>query len=104
MPLSPAEGAEVPGPGHLSAGRGAIDKRIAALGRFATPEERREIRLEERAKTRTRTPYYDMTFSAEKSVSLLYAGLRAAAQQAREEGDEREAERLEAQAERSKRR
>ena len=52
----------------------AIAKRIAALGRFATPEERREIRLQERAKMRTSTPYYDMTFSAEKSVSLLYAG------------------------------
>ena len=52
----------------------AIAKRVAALGRFATPEERREIRLQERAKMRTSTPYYDITFSAEKSVSLLYAG------------------------------
>ena len=76
----------------------AIAKRVAALGRFATPEERREIRLQERAKMRTSTPYYDMTFSAEKSVSLLYAGLLAAAQQARDQGDEREAERLRAEA------
>ena len=76
----------------------AIAKRIAALGRFATPEERREIRLQERARMRTSTPYYDMTFSAEKSVSLLYAGLLAAAQQARDQGDEREAERLGAEA------
>ena len=76
----------------------AIAKRVAALGRFATPEERREIRLQERAKMRTSTPYYDMTFSAEKSVSLLYAGLLAAAQQARDRGDEREAERLRAEA------
>ena len=44
----------------------AIARRVAALGRFATPEERREIRLQERAKMRTSTPYYDMTFSAEK--------------------------------------
>jgi conjugative relaxase-like TrwC/TraI family protein len=72
----------------------AIAKRVAALGRFATPEERREIRLQERAKMRTSTPYYDMTFSAEKSVSLLYAGLLAAAQQARGQDDEREAERF----------
>ena len=78
----------------------AIAKRIAALGRFATPEERREIRLQERAKMRTSTPYYDMTFSAEKSVSLMYAGLLAAAKQARDQGDEREAERLRAEAER----
>ena len=76
----------------------AIAKRVAALGRFATPEERREIRLQERARMRTSTPYYDMTFSAEKSVSLLYAGLLAAAQQARDQGDEREAERLGAEA------
>ena len=78
----------------------AIARRVAALGRFATPEERREIRLQERAKMRTSTPYYDMTFSAEKSVSLLYAGLLAAARQARDRGDEREAERLGAEAER----
>lgn len=64
----------------------AIARRIAALGRFATPEEKREIRLQERAKMRTSTPYYDMTFSAEKSVSLMYAGLLAAAKQAREAG------------------
>ena len=78
----------------------AIAKRVAALGRFATPEERREIRLQERAKMRTSTPYYDMTFSAEKSVSLLYAGLLAVAQQARDQGDEREAERFRAEARR----
>jgi conjugative relaxase-like TrwC/TraI family protein len=78
----------------------AIARRIAALGRFATPEEKREIRLQERAKMRTSTPYYDMTFSAEKSVSLMYAGLLAAAKQAREAGDERAAERFRADAER----
>ena len=76
----------------------AIAKRVAALGRFATPEERREIRLQERAKMRTSTPYYDMTFSAEKSVSLMYAGLLAAAKRARDNGDEREAERFRAEA------
>src|SRR5439155_9284027 len=76
----------------------AIVRRVAALGRFATPEERREIRLQERAKMRTSTPYYDMTFSAEKSVSLMYAGLLAAAKRARDNGDEREAERFRAEA------
>ena len=78
----------------------AIARRIAALGRFATPEERREIRLQERAKMRTSTPYYDMTFSAEKSVSLMYAGLLAEAKQAQDQGDERGAERFRAEAER----
>ena len=76
----------------------AIAKRIAALGRFATPEEKREIRLQERAKMRTATPYYDATFSAEKSVSLMYAGLLAEAKQARDEGREADAEQLEADA------
>jgi conjugative relaxase-like TrwC/TraI family protein len=78
----------------------AIAKRIAALGRFATPEEKRAIRLQERARARTSTPYYDMTFSAEKSVSLIYAGLLAAAKQARDQGDEQAAKRFGADAER----
>src|SRR5271170_5550352 len=76
----------------------AISKRIAALGEFVTPEEKREIRLQERARMRARTPYYDMTFSAEKSVSLMHAGLRAAAKRARDEQRGADAERLEAQA------
>jgi conjugative relaxase-like TrwC/TraI family protein len=78
-----------------------IDKRVAAeLGELARamPDQVRKIRLEERAKNRTRTPYYDMTFSAEKSVSLAYAGLRAAAKAARDEGREQDAEQLEARA------
>jgi conjugative relaxase-like TrwC/TraI family protein len=78
----------------------AIAKRIAALGRFATPEEKRDIRLQERAKMRTSTPYYDMTFSAEKSVSLMYAGLLAAAKRAQDEGSEQQAERFRAEAKR----
>ena len=76
----------------------AISSRIAALGQFVTPEEKREIRLQERAKMRTQTPYYDMTFSAEKSVSLMHAGYRAAAKRARDEQREQDAEQLEAQA------
>lgn len=79
----------------------AIEKRIREeLGELAPhmPDRVRKIRLEERAKNRTRTPYYDMTFSAEKSVSLAFAGLMAAAKAAKEEGRERDAERLEARA------
>ena len=76
----------------------AISKRIAALGEFVTPEEKREIRLQERARMRAQTPYYDMTFSAEKSVSLMHAGLRAAAKRARDEQRGADAERFEAQA------
>jgi conjugative relaxase-like TrwC/TraI family protein len=79
----------------------AIDKRIRdELGELAPhmPDQVRKIRLEERAKNRTRTPYYDMTASAEKSVSLAHASLRAAAKTAREQGREQDAERLEARA------
>jgi conjugative relaxase-like TrwC/TraI family protein len=79
----------------------AIEKRIRdELGELAAhmPERVRKIRLEERAKNRTKTPYYDTTFSAEKSVSLAHASLRAAAETARQEGRERDAERLEARA------
>jgi conjugative relaxase-like TrwC/TraI family protein len=76
----------------------AIRKRIEALGRFVTPEEKREIRLQERAKMRASTPYYDLTFSAEKSVSLMYAGYRAAAKRARDEQREQDAEQFEASA------
>lgn len=71
----------------------AIQARIDDLGPiFATPEKIREIRLQERAKSRTSTPYYDMTFSAEKSVSLAWAAARAAALRALEEQPEQDAE------------
>jgi conjugative relaxase-like TrwC/TraI family protein len=78
-----------------------IERRIRdELGELAPhmPERVRKIRLEERAKTRTRTPYYDMTFSAEKSVSLAFVGLMAAARTARDEGREQDAEQFEARA------
>jgi conjugative relaxase-like TrwC/TraI family protein len=78
----------------------AIARRIAALGRFATPEEKRDIRLQERSRMRARTPYYDMTFSAEKSVTLAGAGRKAAAKRARDEGRGQGAEQHEAMAER----
>ncbi len=50
--------------------------------------------------TTASTPYYDMTFSAEKSVSLMYAGLLAAAKQAQDQGDEQAAEPFRSEAER----
>ena len=71
-----------------------VAAQVARLGRFCTPEEEREIRLRERAKFRTVTPFYDYTFSAPKSVSVLWASLLAAAAEAEAAGDEAEAERL----------
>jgi hypothetical protein len=76
----------------------SIERRIRDELAPHMPDRIRKIRLEERAKTRTRTPYYDMTFSAEKSVSLAFAGLMAAAKTARDEGREQDAERFEARA------
>ena len=78
--------------------REAIAAAVAGLGRFATPEEIREIELREKAKIRTLTPFYDYTLSAEKSVSLLYAGHLAAAKRARAEHREQDAEQHEAAA------
>ena len=72
----------------------AVAAQVAALGRFATPEEIRAIRLSERAKFRNRVPFYDYTFSAPKSVSVLWASLLAAAAEAEAAGDRAEAERL----------
>ncbi|HET6190479.1 MAG TPA: MobF family relaxase [Trebonia sp.] len=79
----------------------AIDKRVRdELGELAPhmPDQVRKIRLEERAKNRTRTPYYDMTASAEKSVSLAHASLRAAGRRARNEERFDDARRFEARA------
>jgi conjugative relaxase-like TrwC/TraI family protein len=75
-----------------------VATQVARLGRFCTPEEEREIRLRERAKFRTVVPFYDYTFSAPKSVSVLWASLLAAAAEAEAAGDEAEAERLAEQA------
>ncbi|MBO0804543.1 MAG: relaxase domain-containing protein [Nocardiopsaceae bacterium] len=102
VPLGTAQKALKLGPRRTYAQvQEAIDKRVAEeLGELAPlmPDRVRKIRLEERAKTRTRTPYYDMTFSAEKSVSLAHVGLRAEARRIRALGQEAEAEQLEAMA------
>ena len=84
---------------QAAAAQERIDAQVAVLGRFATPEKIRDIEIAERAKVRSQTPFYDMVVSAEKSVSLLQVGYRAAAKRARDEGREQDAERNEAQAE-----
>jgi len=84
---------------QLAAAQERIDARVAALGRFATPEKVRDIEIAERAKVRTATQFIDMVLSVEKSVSLLQVGYRAAAKRARDEDRGQDAERLEAQAE-----
>ena len=76
-----------------------VAAKVAERGRFITPEEVRAIRLQERAKFRTVVPFYDYTFSAPKSVSVLWASLLAASAEAAAEGREADAERLAEQAE-----
>ena len=92
---------------NYPAGTGSLYERIeaevaaqvAARGRFITPEEIRAVRLKLRSQFRTVVPFYDLTFSAPKTVSVLWASLLAAAAEAEAAGDEAEAERLAEQAE-----
>ena len=51
----------------------AIAKRVAALGRFATPEERREIRLQERAPAWSRRPAFPGGFRPASSGAITRA-------------------------------
>ena len=94
-------------PGNYPAAAGSLNARIeaevaeqvAARGGIITPEETREIRLRLRAQFRNRVPFLDYTFSAPKSVSVLWASLLQAAAEAEAEGREADAERLAEQAE-----
>ena len=66
---------------------------------FASVTELAEVRAGERAKEAVkRVPYYDLTISAAKSVSVLHASLKVAARQARDDGDEETAGALDAEA------
>jgi conjugative relaxase-like TrwC/TraI family protein len=93
-------------PGNYPVASGSLNARIEAevaakvaeRGRFILPEEIREIRLKLRSAFRTVVPFYDFTFSAPKSVSVLWASLLAASAEAAAAGDEAEAERLTEQA------
>jgi conjugative relaxase-like TrwC/TraI family protein len=94
-------------PGNYPAAAGSLNARIeaevaeqvTARGGIITPEETREIRLRLRAQFRNRVPFYDYTFSAPKSVSVLWASLLQAAAEASAAGREADAERLTEQAE-----
>lgn len=64
----------------------------AERGRYFTPEEERALRLRLRSAYRTIVPFYDYTFSAPKSVSVLWASLLAASAEAQARGDDADAE------------
>ena len=69
----------------------AVEAQVKELGAFVTAEEVAEIRNREMAKTRNCVPFFDFTFSAAKSVSIVHASLVAAGSRAREAGDHLEA-------------
>ncbi len=62
------------------------------------PIELAEVRAAERGKDPHQVPYFDLTVSAVKSVSVLHASYRVAARKARERGDSEQAAVLDAKA------
>ena len=72
----------------------AIAARLAELGDLADPEDERRIKFEERQRMRRLVPFFDITHSAEKSVSMTFAGYLAASVQAEQAGDKQTADRL----------
>ena len=65
---------------------------------YASATELAEVRVAERGKDPHTVPYFDLTVSAVKSVSVLHASYRVSARQARERGDEDQAAALDAKA------
>ena len=65
---------------------------------YASAVELAEVRAAERGKDPHTVPYFDLTVSAVKSVSVLHASYRVSARQARERGDEDQAAVLDARA------
>ncbi|MGH3189652.1 MAG: MobF family relaxase [Streptosporangiaceae bacterium] len=69
----------------------AVVAAVAALGPFTTPAEVRRTRAKVLGATGAGVPFYDLTFSATKSPSLLQASYAAAARAARAAGDQDQA-------------
>jgi conjugative relaxase-like TrwC/TraI family protein len=65
---------------------------------YASATELAEVRAAERGKDPHQVPYFDLTVSAVKSVSVLHASYRIAARQARQHGDADQAAALDAKA------
>ena len=65
---------------------------------YASATELAEVRAAERDKEPHQVPYFDLTVSAVKSVSVLYASYRVSACQARQRGDQDQAAMLDARA------
>ncbi len=65
---------------------------------YASAVELAEVRASERGKDPHQVPYFDLTISAAKSVSVLHASLRVSARQARDRGEQDQAAALDAKA------
>ena len=75
----------VTGPGE-SDSADDVAAAVAGLGPFTTPAEVRRTRAKVLGSTGAAVPFYDLTFSATKSVSLLQVSYAAAAAKARAAG------------------
>ena len=84
--------------------KAAADREAAAVAAYraahpyASATELAEVRAAERAKDPHQVPYFDLTVSAVKSVSVLHASYRVSARQARQRGDQDRAAALDARA------
>ena len=84
--------------------KAASDREAAAVAAYlavhpyASATELAEVRAAERAKDPRQVPYFDLTVSAVKSVSVLHASYRIAARQARQRGDQDQAVALDTRA------
>ena len=79
-------------------GEEAIFRELAAAEPHASPARLAELRTLAKAQTRHAVPFWDITVSVSKSITLFYGGLLAAAEQARRAGDTARAEHLERRA------
>lgn len=64
-----------------------VEAALEKLGPDSTPEQRRAAELKVRQNAPSSRSYYDVTFSAPKSYSLLHAGFQIEAARLREAGD-----------------
>ncbi|HEU5385882.1 MAG TPA: MobF family relaxase [Streptosporangiaceae bacterium] len=84
--------------------KAAADRESAAAAAYlaghpyASATELAEVRAAERGKDPRQVPYFDLTISAVKSVSVLHASYRVSARQARQYGDQDRAAALDARA------
>ena len=76
----------------------AIFTELAAAEPHASPARLAELRTLAKAQVRHAVPFWDITVSVSKSITLFYGGLLAAAEQARRAGDTARAGHLEREA------